>query len=78
MASLTAQVPPIPTSQTCEVSDVPGDVHLLNDPLSIGQGLNRGGIETPFRWLPENVFDDGSWMLTDIDVDSWSVLNMST
>ncbi|KAI1077022.1 fungal-specific transcription factor domain-containing protein [Whalleya microplaca] len=27
-------------------------------------------IETPLRWLPENVQDDGSWMLmTDIDIN---------
>ena len=36
--------------------------------------MNNGlatGIDTPYRWLPENVYDDGSWMLMDIDFDTW-------
>lgn len=29
------------------------------------------GIDTPYRWLPENVYDDGSWMLMDVDFSAW-------
>ncbi|UKZ61382.1 uncharacterized protein TrAtP1_002647 [Trichoderma atroviride] len=39
-----------------------GRVHVALDPTLCGNG-----VETPFRWLPENVCDDGSWMLMDME-----------
>lgn len=39
-----------------------GHVHIPLDPMICGSG-----VETPFRWLPENVCDDGSWMLMDME-----------
>ncbi|RFU73437.1 nitrogen assimilation transcription factor nira [Trichoderma arundinaceum] len=39
-----------------------GRGHIALDPKLCGSG-----VETPFRWLPENVCDDGSWMLMDME-----------
>lgn len=39
-----------------------GRVNIAPDPTLCGNG-----VETPFRWLPENVCDDGSWMLMDME-----------
>lgn len=54
-----------------------GNPQFSNDILPpVNPDMNRSGIETPFRWLPDNVCDDGSWMLMDIDFDSWPVFNV--
>lgn len=54
-----------------------GNAQFPTDVLpSLNSELNRSGIETPYRWLPDNVCDDGSWMLMDIDFDSWPVFNV--
>ncbi|KAL7901870.1 fungal-specific transcription factor domain-containing protein [Trichoderma sp. TUCIM 5745] len=42
-----------------------GRVNVVLDPT-----LCSNGVETPFRWLPENVCDDGSWMLMDMEFNS--------
>jgi hypothetical protein len=41
-------------------------------------GLHSSGIETPFRWLPENVCDDGSWMLMDMELGPGLVYSNET
>lgn len=41
------------------------DQALTNAPLGVAQ------FDKPRRWLPENVFDDGSWMLEDINDSMW-------
>lgn len=49
---------PIPTNDAMPIQD-----HSLNEPFDFSLP-----IETPLRWLPENVQDDGSWMLmTDVN-----------
>ncbi|KAM0512802.1 hypothetical protein ACHAPE_008435 [Trichoderma viride] len=35
--------------------------------IALDSTLCGNGVETPFRWLPENVCDDGSWMLMDME-----------
>lgn len=48
-----------------------GNAQLLNDDLNgMGPNLSRSGVGAPFRWLPENLHDDGSWMLMEFDVNS--------
>lgn len=35
-----------------------------------------GMIETPLRWLPDNLYDDGSWMLMDVDFENLPLVPM--
>ncbi|KAI1619960.1 fungal-specific transcription factor domain-containing protein [Exophiala viscosa] len=35
-----------------------------------------GIIETPLRWLPDNLYDDGSWMLMDVDFENLPLVPM--
>lgn len=37
--------------------------------LPFGHGFANGPVETPLRWLPDNMQDDGSWMLM-MDMDA--------
>ncbi|KAI0110762.1 fungal-specific transcription factor domain-containing protein [Nemania sp. FL0031] len=42
---------------------------------NVNNGQQPARIDTPFRWLPENVWDDGSWMLMDMEFDPTGTYN---
>lgn len=35
--------------------------------IALDHTLCSNGVESPFRWLPEHVCDDESWMLMDME-----------
>ncbi|KAI1126604.1 fungal-specific transcription factor domain-containing protein [Nemania abortiva] len=50
--------------------NTPSQVNTLHDRMTnTDAGQQPARIGTPFRWLPENVWDDGSWMLMDMEFD---------
>ncbi|KAI1737924.1 fungal-specific transcription factor domain-containing protein [Xylaria scruposa] len=47
-----------------------GDGHVLHQrPSTLGVGLQTPRINTPSEWVPETMWDDGSWMLMDMEFD---------
>ena len=74
---------PLETQLISTQSQLTGTTITQNMPVSgpelptLGNELTGTEIEMPFQFLPENVYDDGSWMLTDADLTPWLVLNMT-
>ncbi|RYC59790.1 hypothetical protein CHU98_g6413 [Xylaria longipes] len=42
---------------------------LHDDHTTLGDGLQSPRTDIPFGWAPENIWDDGSWMLMDMEFD---------
>ncbi|KAI0466921.1 fungal-specific transcription factor domain-containing protein [Xylaria cf. heliscus] len=48
----------------------PEDGDMVHDrPVTPAAGLQSSGIEMRFGWAAENIWDDGSWMLMDMEFD---------